>query len=325
LLIGGGRTPGSTLGEVTRRAASLNDHVVDFYHEDAGLSRRVASFLAEGLERGEAAIVIATPEHRVLFANDLADHGIDVERCRSDGRLQEVDAEALLSAFFTAGALDSHRFDSTVGALVRSAASFPGIRAVGEMVAVLWARGDVLGAIALESEWNALATRYDFRLYCCYRAESVASNVDALARVIDLHSHVLSEPPATEPVTSEGTQSFPPAPTSARAARVFTADVLRGWGLDAELEAASVIVSELSTNAVLHAQTAFELVLSNRAGALRIAVRDASRLVPGALEPATTEATGRGLAIVARLARAWGVEQGPVGKTVWADLALSSS
>lgn len=302
--------------------AVQHDHVVDFYEHEAEMSRRVAAYLAGGLEHGEAAIVVATPEHRSLFAGHLADQGVDVARCRSDGLLHEEDAEEVLSGIFAGGPLDSQCLHATIGALLRSAARFPGIRVVGEMVDLLWARGDVIGAISLESEWDQLAKHHDFMLYCCYNAGSMHGDEAGLARVRDLHSEVVSAPPAISWVMTRGARNFYPAATSPRAARHFVADLLRRWGLDAHVEAATVIVSELSTNGVLHAKTPFEVILSRRGAALRIAVRDASSVMPVMSEHPIDETTGRGLAIVVALARDWGIEPEPTGKTVWADLAI---
>lgn len=299
-------------------------HGVDFYEQETELGRRVATYLAEGLERGEAAVVIATPDHRALFADALAQRGVDVARCRNHGLLREEDAEELLSALLVGGVLDATRFDALVGGLLSSTTAVPGRRVVGEMVQLLWERGDVLGAASLEEEWNRLALDHDFELYCCYRAGGTAGDDEALACIRDLHTAVVSTPPATSWLVCRDARTFSPAVTSPRGARVFVADLLRRWGLEGQVEAASIIVSELSTNGVLHAATPFEVDLSQRGGVVRIAVHDASPAPPVVVEPAISEAGGRGLGIVAALACGWGVETEATGKTVWADLEIGS-
>ena len=301
-----------------------HEHVVDFYEDAADLSRRVAAYLAQGLERGEASIVVATPEHRAIFETALAELGVDVARCRSEGLLREEDAEDLLDSFYAGGMLDPDRFDATAGELVRSARDVPGIRVAGEMVRLLWMRGDVVGAISLESAWSKLARRHDLSLCCCYDAGTVHGDDDALARLCDLHSGVVSAPPALGWVTCRDARSFAPTVISPRAGRRFVADLLARWGLAGHVDDASMIVSELSTNALLHADTPFEVAVSWRGAALRIAVRDASGAVPVVREPAITASSGRGLSIVASLARDWGIDVGPTGKTVWADLPITS-
>ncbi|MGI5340733.1 ATP-binding protein [Streptomyces sp. CA-181903] len=131
-------------------------------------------------------------------------------------------------------------------------------------------------------------------------------------------------------------------------ARRYVESVCRDWKVRAEPAASAVLlVSELATNAVLHAtggEGVFELCLRRRRGVLVIEVTDWSGLSipePTPNEPefvaevpyASCEAgfdldrvgqSGRGLLIVACLATKWGVRQrldGP-GKTVWVHLEL---
>ncbi|MGW7369669.1 ATP-binding protein [Streptomyces sp. NPDC054841] len=83
-----------------------------------------------------------------------------------------------------------------------------------------------------------------------------------------------------------------------------------------------MVVSELVTNACLHAGGPLELVLHCTAERLRVEVTDASPVAPRPrphADPATPG--GHGLIVLGRLARAWGsVPRGP-GKAVWAEIA----
>jgi anti-sigma regulatory factor (Ser/Thr protein kinase) len=109
-------------------------------------------------------------------------------------------------------------------------------------------------------------------------------------------------------------------PISARQARRFTSETLQGWGRgDLEI-AAALLVTELVTNAVLHARTAVELRLEIRDDVLRLSVRDGSPIVPSLKNHGLEATTGRGLGLVATLARNWGVSPGDGGKTVWVEL-----
>lgn len=303
--------------------ALKDHHVVDIYEQDLDMGRRVATFLAEGLERGEAAVIIATPEHRSLFCEHLADQGIDVAGCRTTGLVMESDAASLLDCFFADGLLDRARFDASVGELLGSAERFPGFRVVGEMVDLLWARGGVMGSLSLESEWNELGRRHDFKLYCCYGAGGICGHEEDLVRLGDLYSEVVSAPAAVSWLTFRKARTFPSAITSPRAARLFVADLLKRWGLEDQIDAAGVVVSELSTNALLHAQSPFEVVVSRRGPALRLAVSDRSGTPPVVRAPSATASSGRGMAIVANLALVWGIDMEPSGKTVWADIPVT--
>ena len=56
---------------------AYNDHVVDFYLADERLVRRVSGFLGTSLRNGQAAVVVATPEHRSSIERTLAERGVD--------------------------------------------------------------------------------------------------------------------------------------------------------------------------------------------------------------------------------------------------------
>jgi anti-sigma regulatory factor (Ser/Thr protein kinase) len=127
-----------------------------------------------------------------------------------------------------------------------------------------------------------------------------------------------------------------PVPESARAAREFTVAALRKWQLDALIEDAVVIASELATNAIRHGTPAATGGTAGEPGGGRVELSwclQASRLIcvvtdqtgtPPALAAADPEAeSGHGLQIVGALAVAWGwTILGTGEKAVWAALEL---
>jgi anti-sigma regulatory factor (Ser/Thr protein kinase) len=129
-------------------------------------------------------------------------------------------------------------------------------------------------------------------------------------------------------------------PPSVPAARRFVHDALAGWGREAFAEEVSLCVSELATNATLHSGSSyFHLELEHHRGAVRVAVADAGmgpvdllarqpELSGAFLEGLTAEdaaATGRGMYLVSVLADAWGVDELPGGKRVWAEFHPDAS
>lgn len=101
------------------------------------------------------------------------------------------------------------------------------------------------------------------------------------------------------------------------AARHFTVATLGAWGAGDLAEDAALVVTELAANAIVHARSAFTVILSARTDRLCISVRDASPLAAAGLRPAPLH----GLGAVAALASRWGVQSlGNEGKTVWVDL-----
>ena len=115
-------------------------------------------------------------------------------------------------------------------------------------------------------------------------------------------------------------RTFAPASESVSAARRFVSDVLDGWQMDGVVWAAQQVISELATNAVLHAATPFTVVLVIAGDAVRVEVRDDSSRAPRQRHYSQEATTGRGLALVASLARAWGVQHDAQGKSVWCEL-----
>jgi hypothetical protein len=127
-----------------------------------------------------------------------------------------------------------------------------------------------------------------------------------------------------------------PVPESARAAREFTDVTLRNWRLDALIEDAVVIASELATNAIMHGTPAATGDATGEAESGRVELSwclQASRLIcvvtdqtgtPPALAAGGPEAeSGHGLQIVGALAVAWGwTILGTGEKAVWATLEL---
>ena len=111
-------------------------------------------------------------------------------------------------------------------------------------------------------------------------------------------------------------------PASAGAARRFVRDALmtRRVG-DQVVETVELLTSELVTNAIIHARSAPQLLVSLAAGVVRIEVCDDDARPPTRRAPDVESASGRGIAIVAALATDWGVDQFPDdGKKVWFEV-----
>ena len=110
---------------------------------------------------------------------------------------------------------------------------------------------------------------------------------------------------------------LPSSADSARSARRAVGDALRLLGHDELVDDASLVVSELVANVVIHAGT--DLELSVEGAGVRVAVSDGSPLQPHWTPAAATATSGRGLILVQRLCSSWGVQpHGDDGKTVWA-------
>ena len=114
---------------------------------------------------------------------------------------------------------------------------------------------------------------------------------------------------------------LPAAPDSIGAARAALRRTLRDWDLDALVDTAQLLTSELATNAVLHARTDFELRVERRGDRLRVSVLDGSPRTAARRRYGLDSGTGRGLGLVEALSADWGTSSADGwAKAVWFEL-----
>ena len=114
-----------------------------------------------------------------------------------------------------------------------------------------------------------------------------------------------------------------PHPTAPRASRDFVTRTLLDWRLGRHIPAACLVVSELVTNAMIHASTAIDVTVSEHRQAVRLAIRDGAPGLP-VEQPVGSDEHGRGMPIVAGMSDAWGVHpHADGGKVVWAVIDSS--
>jgi hypothetical protein len=167
-------------------------HSARLYQESEPLAQAVAEYLGAGLSAGEAALLIATPPHRAAIERRLAAAG-------PRGRLEVRDAEATLARFMEDGMPQWNVFREVIGGLIAELRlQHPTVRAYGEMVDVLWQRGQREAAIRLEEYWNELGGLQTFSLLCAYRMNPLELETygGALQSVCRMHTDLI---PAGDP------------------------------------------------------------------------------------------------------------------------------
>jgi anti-sigma regulatory factor (Ser/Thr protein kinase) len=85
----------------------------------------------------------------------------------------------------------------------------------------------------------------------------------------------------------------------------------------------ALAVSELATNAVLHARTPFVLSVDRRVCLVRVVVSDGSVEKPELQRPSAAATTGRGLNLIDHMVDRWGVDIRPDGKDVWFEMSVA--
>ncbi|MFE6054587.1 ATP-binding protein [Kitasatospora sp. NPDC056446] len=130
------------------------------------------------------------------------------------------------------------------------------------------------------------------------------------------------------PDSGPATACLPYSAESVGVARRLVATKLLEWGLPGLVDDASLIVSELVTNAVkTGCQTRLVVAVRRPSDRIvRVLVGDGSRMMPVMIQTRPGATSGRGLAMVHKLTRGrWGVTPRPFGKVVHADLSVAAA
>jgi MEDS: MEthanogen/methylotroph, DcmR Sensory domain len=170
------------------------DHGVQIYSELEELAASLGRFLDFGFRAGEPAIVIASADHARVFEEELERRGHRIEALEEQGLLTCRDADETLGMFMDGEAPSAAKFENVVGGLVDEVAErFPGltVRAFGEMVDILFRRGQKTAAIALEELWNSLLESRKVALLCGYELDvfDLETQTSALPEIVRTHTH----------------------------------------------------------------------------------------------------------------------------------------
>jgi DcmR-like sensory protein len=173
------------------------DHFVQVYSDKDFLYEAVAEYTGTGLRRGEGVIIIARPAHRAGFMRELESGGVAASEALERGQLLMLDADETLGRFTPRGMPDWQTFHALIGGVIaKMRLDYPTVRAYGEMVDVLWQRGERDAAIRLEEFWNDLAKLQTFSLLCAYHMDNLdaAAYKGPLECVCKVHTHLIAAP-----------------------------------------------------------------------------------------------------------------------------------
>lgn len=106
-------------------------------------------------------------------------------------------------------------------------------------------------------------------------------------------------------------------------ARHLIRAAVAAWGARERADEIELAADELMTNALVHTDGGGHVnVRLTREGRIRIEVEDSSSALPQRREAGDWAVSGRGLLLVDRLAKDWGVEPRGSGKCVWCEFAV---
>src|SRR5438270_9606347 len=176
--------------------AAPRDHIVHLYQDQDFLNRVVCRFAAAALANGEGVILVPTPAHWDAFRPRLVAEGVDVKGAQERGQLTVVDANDFLPRFMQHAMPDGPMFLGLAGEIIgrtRAAGRFANVRWWGEMVNVLWERGDVAASMNLEDLFDQVSREQNVAVFCSFLMDNFNGDVHTrmLPRLGDNHSHLI--------------------------------------------------------------------------------------------------------------------------------------
>lgn len=189
-------SPGVFWGQI-----APSDHLVQIYDNENVFLDILEGFAGSGLRAGDNVIIIATSEHLARLEERLTKYGFDIDALRATDQYMPFDAVETLSKFVVNDWPDEKLFTEFVtGVIRRGQKNGRKVRAFGEMVAILWAKGFNEATMQLENLWSDLHQQEAFTLYCAYpRAGFNPDKNDGLEMVCCSHSKVIDSRPGSSP------------------------------------------------------------------------------------------------------------------------------
>jgi hypothetical protein len=177
-------------------SAGPRDHIVQLYQDQEFLNRAVCRFAAAAMANGEGVILVPTEAHWEAFRPRLEAEGVDIKAAQASGQLSVVDADELLPQFMRDSMPDAPVFlglAADVIARARFGDRYPKVRWWGEMVNVLWERGDVAASMALEDQFHHLAQEHEIAIFCSFVMDNFNGEVHTrmLPRLGQNHTHLI--------------------------------------------------------------------------------------------------------------------------------------
>lgn len=170
-----------------RGAIAVRDtaHIVRFFRNAEELVEAVCDFATTGLELGDSIVLAVTNAHAARIRRELSQRGYH-------GGLAEIswlDAESLAGELLGARGVRPGAYERLIVGEVSAAASRARsrrVRAYGEIVDVLWKRGQEEDALSLERRWHETCAEHPLRLLCGYRLSLMDCRCLDIAQAHDL-------------------------------------------------------------------------------------------------------------------------------------------
>lgn len=174
-------------------------HELQIYSNHESFLDGFTSFIAGGLNAGNAVVVLATEAHRQSLFQKLQTQGFDLEAIIESGGYISVDACETVSSLMIDDQPDPNQLGSVVSSLVRTASKAPNgatrrVSACGECAPFLWTQGKLDAALRVEELWDAAIHKYGLSTLCGYISRALQGEKEQrlFQRICAVHSAVIS-------------------------------------------------------------------------------------------------------------------------------------
>ena len=170
------------------------EHVVQIYENDEGFLDLLSGFVSGGVNAGECAVVIATAAHIEALNERLTAAGYSVSDLISQTQYIPLDAEETLSKFMVNDWPDENLFNKVISEVIKKAkGNNRKVRAFGEMVAILWAKGHIGATVRLEHLWNRFCENDAFCLFCAYPQSGFTQDAsESVMHICSAHTKMIT-------------------------------------------------------------------------------------------------------------------------------------
>jgi hypothetical protein len=170
--------------------------VVQLYRDAEFYVEAITHFAAEGVARGESVILAATRQNQEKLCERLRNKGLDHEALLRQGQLTLIDADQTLPKFMVGATPDGEKFKALGHAAIeraRADGKFKRVRWWGEMVNVLYERGNQDASHQLEQHLNEIALENPVSIFCSFLMDPFDRDIygGAFQDVCATHSHVI--------------------------------------------------------------------------------------------------------------------------------------
>lgn len=167
-----------------------SDHLLQIYETDIMFIDALFSYVKEGIDHGESAVIIATEDH--LNALNLKMSSVyDVNSLIDSRKYLPIDAEKLLDRLLENDEISEIKFNAIITDLLNSVncKKAAKVRILGEMVALLWGMGYRKATMQLEKLWSKFCSSNNISLVCAYPQAGFRQDaVKSIMHICTFHS-----------------------------------------------------------------------------------------------------------------------------------------